>query len=118
MTHIVRNVKDQKPMQITCGVMRELTNSKDSKHLNTIHVTITDETREHYHKKLTEIYYVLKGSIDMELDGKVEHLEKNSMIMIFPNTKHKARKTSKENAEVFVICCPPWEHDDEVLTGK
>lgn len=51
----------------------------------------------------------------MEIDGKREQLEQGSLIMIYPNTKHKARKTSKENAEILVSCCPSWNEEDEIL---
>ncbi|MBT3583162.1 cupin domain-containing protein [Candidatus Woesearchaeota archaeon] len=95
MAHIVRKVKAAKPREITCGLMRDLTNSNDCKDVDMVHVTITDSTKEHYHKKLTEIYFVLKGAIDVQLDKEVEHLEKGEMIMIFPKTNHRAWKTSK-----------------------
>lgn len=95
--------------------MRELTNSKDFQDMDLAHVTIKDSTKKHYHKKLTEVYYVLKGSIDVEIDGKTEHLEKGQMIMIFPNTKHKAWKTSEGDAEILVVCSPPWSEEDEIL---
>jgi len=114
MAHIVKKVKDAKPREITCGTMRDLTNSKDFKGMDFVHVTITKPTQKHYHKKLTEVYYVLKGAIDVELDGKVIHLKKGEMIMIFSNTKHKAWKTSDEDAEILVACCPPWAEDDEI----
>ena len=113
--HIVRKVKDSDPKEITCGLMRDLTNAKDFKSMDFVHITISDSTKKHYHKKLTEVYYVLKGSIDVEIDGKTEHLEKDSLIMIFPNTQHKAWKTSKEDAEILVVCSPPWSEEDEIL---
>ena len=115
MAHIVRRVKDATPREITCGIMRDLTNSKDSKAFDFVHVTITDSTKKHYHKKLTEVYFVLKGAINVEVDDKVEHLEKGEMIMIYPHTNHKAWKTSKEDAEILVACSPPWAEEDEVL---
>ena len=115
MAHIVRKIDDATPRDITCGIMRDLTTSKDFKDMDIVHVTITDSTKKHYHKKLTECYYVIKGAIDVEIDDKIEHLEKGALIMIFPNTNHKARKTSNEDAEILVICCPPWAEEDEVL---
>ena len=115
MGYIIRKIKNSNPKDITCGIMRSLTTYKDFKGINFIHVTITDETKKHYHKKLTECYYVLKGSIAMEINGKVENLEKDSFIMIYPNTSHKAWKTSKENAEILVVCCPPWNEKAEIL---
>ncbi len=115
MVYIIRKVKETQPVEITCGTMRKLTGSKDFEGMDIVHVTITDETKEHYHKKLTECYYVLKGAIAVEIDGKTESLEQGSLIMIYPNTKHKARKTSRENAEILVVCCPPWSEEDEIL---
>ena len=113
--YIVRKVADADSKEITCGIMRQLTGPKDFSHMDFVHVTITDSTKKHYHKKLTEVYFVLKGSIGVEIDGKVEHLDKGSLIMISPNTNHKAWKTSKADAEILVACCPPWSEEDEIL---
>jgi len=115
MPHLVRNIKEAEPKQITCGIMRKLTDEKDFKDMDIVHVTVKNSTKKHYHRKLTEVYYVLKGSIDMEIDGKIKNLKKGHMIMIFPGTNHKAWKTSKYDAELLVICCPPWTEEDEIL---
>ncbi|TRZ80560.1 cupin domain-containing protein [bacterium] len=116
MPYLIKNVKNSEPRKITCGIMRNLTAKKDFSDMDFCHVTISDETQEHYHDKLTECYYVLKGSIAVRLDDKTENLEKGSLILIHPRTKHKARKTSEEDAEILVICCPPWSKEDEILT--
>src|SRR3989344_6753983 len=113
MSYIIRNVKDASPAEITCGIMRKLTDAKDNKNMDIVHVTITNQTKKHYHKTLTEVYYVLKGSIEVELDGKKEHLVEGQMVMIHPKTHHKAWKTSEENAEILVVCNPPWQEEDE-----
>jgi len=115
MSYLVKKLQDANSTQITCGIMRKLTTSNDFKDMDVVHVTIADSTKKHYHKKLTEVYYVLRGSIDVEVDDKTEHLDKNQLIMIFPNTNHKAWKTSKEDAEILVVCCPPWAEKDEIL---
>ena len=115
MPHLVRKLKDAKPSEITCGLMRKLTDTNDFKDMDVVHVTIKDSTKKHFHRKLTEVYYVMKGSIDVEIDRKIEHLKKDQMIMIFPNTNHKAWKTSKEDAELLVVCSPPWTEEDEIL---
>ena len=115
MRYIIRKVEEANPRGITCGIMRDLTNSKDFEGMDFVHVTISDSTKKHYHKKLTEVYYILKGSIDIEVDGETEHLDKGSLIMIYPNTNHKAWKTSEEDAEILVACSPPWSEEDEIL---
>lgn len=95
--------------------MRKLTGKEDFQGMDFIHVTIKDETKCHYHKKLTECYFVLKGSIAVEINGKVENLEEDSLILIYPNTNHKIWKTSEEDTEILVACCPPWNEEDEIL---
>lgn len=115
MPYIIRKLKDLKPREISCGQMRDLTTSKDFEGADVVHVTIDESTKEHYHKKLTEFYYVIKGSIAVEIDGKTKNLNEGSIIMISPNTKHKAWKTSEKAAEILVVCCPPWTEEDEVL---
>ncbi len=115
MPHLVRKLSDSKPKKITCGLIRKLTSEKDSKQLDIVHVTIEKETKEHFHKNLTEVYFVLKGSIEVELDDAVEQLSEGQMIMILPNTKHKAKKTSEAPAELLVVCSPPWQESDEIL---
>ncbi|UCG95645.1 MAG: cupin domain-containing protein [archaeon] len=113
--HIVRKLEDASPREITCGTMRNLTKMEDFEGMDFVQVTISDSTKRHYHKKLTEAYFVLKGSIEVEIDGKVEKLDKGSLIIIFPNTKHKARKIGEGDAEILVVCCPPWSEEDEIL---
>ena len=115
MPHIVRKVQDANPEQITCGLMRKLTGITDSKSMDFAHVTIRAPTKRHFHKKLTEVYFVLKGAINVDLDGKTEHLKRGQMVMILPNTKHKAWKTTKTDAEILVVCSPPWSEEDEIL---
>lgn len=116
--HIVRKTEDAEPFEITCGTMRNLTKTEDFEGMDFCHVTISDSTKRHYHKKLTEVYFVLKGSIEVEIEGKKEILEKGSMVMIFPNTEHKARKIGGEDAEILVVCSPPWSEEDEILVEE
>jgi len=113
--HIIRKVEDAKPEKIICGILRNLTTAEDSKEFDLAHITITDSTENHFHKRITEVYYVLKGSIDVEIDKKTVHLEVGEMILIHPNTNHKATKGSSEDAEILAICSPPWSEDDENL---
>ncbi len=63
MSYIIKKIQDSNPKEITCGIMRNLTTLEDFKGMDFAHVTITDKTKKHYHKELTECYFVLKGSI-------------------------------------------------------
>ena len=94
--------------------MRSLTTEQDFHNLDIVQVTIKDKTKKHFHRKLTECYYVLKDAIDVEVNGKKEHLDAGSLIMIYPKTIHQAWRTSRRVAEILVICCPPWRAEDEI----
>lgn len=53
-------------------------------------VEISADTRAHYHKRLTEIYYILDGDGEMELDGKRHPVRPGDAILIKPGCRHRA----------------------------
>lgn len=63
----------------------------DPERIASIHmVDITVDARTHYHRKLTEIYLVLEGEGDMELDGQLVPVKPMSAILIKPGCRHRA----------------------------
>ena len=118
MKYIVRNMDETPTQEIICGTLRELTNQEDCKKINVTHVTITGETKKHYHKIMKEAYYVLKGVLQMELDDEIIDCPKGTLIMMAPGVKHKARQVSEEKPEVLVIATPAWSADDEFVVEE
>ena len=56
-----------------------------------MHVTtICEDSRTHYHKTMTEIYYVLEGEGSIELDGESFPLVPGMAVMIKPGCRHRA----------------------------
>ena len=53
-------------------------------------VEISKESRPHYHKKMTEIYYVLEGVGHLEIDGDKIPLKPGVSVLIPPNSLHRA----------------------------
>ncbi|MGB0766903.1 MAG: cupin domain-containing protein [Phycisphaeraceae bacterium] len=53
-------------------------------------VVIDRDARTHYHKTLTEIYYVLEGEGVMELDGESVPVGPGSSVLIRPGCRHRA----------------------------
>jgi mannose-6-phosphate isomerase-like protein (cupin superfamily) len=49
----------------------------------------------HYHKIGTEIYMVLEGAMEIDIDNDSYCLEHGDMIVVNPNTVHEVKKTSK-----------------------
>ena len=56
-----------------------------------LHITeIKSDSQTHYHKKMTEYYYVLEGEGTMELDGESLPIRPGSAVMIRPGCRHRA----------------------------
>lgn len=76
----------------------------------TMHVVdIQIDSRVHYHKKLTEIYFVLEGEGEMELDGRRIPVTPFTAIFIKPGCRHRAVGKMK----IVNVSTPPFEPEDE-----
>lgn len=92
-----------------CGeTRRAFTDDEDrvaSMHLVEIH----DAAQLHYHKRMTEFYYILQGTGELELDGTRHAVSPGMAIMIKPGCRHRAigRMT------LLNIPVPAFDPDDE-----
>jgi mannose-6-phosphate isomerase-like protein (cupin superfamily) len=76
----------------------------------TVHIVdIQADSRVHYHKKLTEIYLVLEGSGQMELDGQIIPVEPFTAVFIKPGCRHRAIGKMR----IINVCIPPFDAKDE-----
>ena len=67
-----------------------------------------DGGKLHYHKRATELYYVLEGSGSVILDGVEEQVSKGSLVHIPPGVVHGARGRMR----VLVVGIPDIDDDD------
>jgi len=72
-------------------------------------VEISKDARTHYHKKMTEIYLVLDGEGELELDGKRVPVKPMSAVYIRPGCRHRAVGRLK----VINIPIPAFDPADE-----
>jgi mannose-6-phosphate isomerase-like protein (cupin superfamily) len=73
-----------------CGVARRAFKTEDNE-VATMHlVDITEESRPHYHKEMTEIYLVVEGEGHIELDGELIPVKPLTAIFIKPGCRHRA----------------------------
>ncbi|WP_146506270.1 cupin domain-containing protein [Rubinisphaera italica] len=80
----------------------------------TIHLTeISTDAETHYHKTLTETYYILECKDDalMELDGQLTPLKPGMCIMIPPGVRHRAIGEMK----ILNIVFPKFDPADEFV---
>jgi mannose-6-phosphate isomerase-like protein (cupin superfamily) len=77
------------------------------------HTEITDDARPHYHRRMTETYYILRCGPDakIELDGQAIPVKEGTCVLIPPGVVHRAlgRMT------ILNIVFPKFDPDDEVL---
>lgn len=77
-----------------------------------LHVTeISLDARAHYHKRLTETYFVLDCQDDaaIELDGQVIPLKPHLAVVIHPGTRHRALG----RMQVLIVASPKFDPTDE-----
>src|SRR6188508_1542715 len=72
------------------------------------HAVDIDGAKLHYHKRSTELYYVLDGSGSVILDGVEQPVSKGSLVHIPPGVVHGARGRMR----VLVVGVPDIADDD------
>src|SRR5882757_8482649 len=78
------------PVRCPCGFTRRAFATPENA-LSTLHIVdIKEDSRTHYHKKMTEIYLVLEGKGHIELDGELIPIKPMTSIMIKPGCRHRA----------------------------
>ena len=92
-----------------CGTTRRAF-VDDADQVATLHrVRISADARVHFHKALTEIYYVLDGQGHMELDGDRVDVAPGTSVLIKPLCRHRA----VGELQVIVVAIPAFDPDDE-----
>lgn len=80
----------------------------------TIHLTeIKADAALHYHRRLTETYYILECESDarMQLDDEIIPLQPGRCILIPPGVRHRAIGAMK----VLIVVSPKFDPEDEYL---
>ena len=68
------------------------------------------ETERHYHARTEEIYFVLEGAGELEIDGEWRPVAPGDAALIPPGAWHQIRATAPLR---FLCCCaPPYSHED------
>ena len=72
-------------------------------------VEISKDSRPHFHKKMTEIYYVLEGEGKLEIDGDVVALKPGVSVLTPPGKLHRAVGELK----ILNVPVPAFDPEDE-----
>ena len=105
----VAQLDEIEPVACPCGRSRRalagVAGAPASVHL----VDIAEQTAPHYHRRTTEIYVVLEGEGEVELDGRRVPVRPMSVVMIRPGCRHRAI------GRLRILNCvvPPFDPEDE-----
>ena len=105
---IVRHENDSVKELSACGHRYRLLSKEDQGIAAWAHAVEIDGAKPHYHKKTTELYYVLEGKGYVTLNDKEEVVQKGSIIHIPPGVIHGAKGKMK----VLVIGIPDIDDSD------
>ncbi len=97
------------PVPCPCGTTRRAFTDEPEQNCSLHVVDISEEARTHYHKRLTEVYYILEGSGQMELDGELFDVYPGMSILIKPGCRHRAIGKMK----IMNMPVPAFDPDDE-----
>lgn len=78
-------------------------------------VPVGSATREHYHPRAEEIYYILEGAGRMRLENEERSVQIGDAIAIPPGQKHKIWNTGRVPLKFLCCCAPSYEHEDTIL---
>lgn len=71
-------------------------------------------TERHRHARTEEIYFLLEGAAEMELDGERRAVHAGDAILIPPGARHSI--TAGPAGVRFLCCCAPgYTHEDTLL---
>ena len=68
-------------------------------------------TRRHYHARSEEIYLILDGNGELEIDGETRPVAAGDAILISPGSWHELTAGS-DGVRLICCCVPPYSDDD------
>jgi mannose-6-phosphate isomerase-like protein (cupin superfamily) len=108
--YVVKHRDDVQPTACPCGASVRIITAQDTPAAG-FHITHILDSKKHYHKKTTEIYYILEGWGRLEIGNDVIELRPGLCILIHPGTPHRGAGDFK----TIVVPAPAFDPDDEFV---
>lgn len=70
------------------------------------------QTQRHYHADSEELYYLLSGEGEMEIDGERSAVGPGDAILIPPGAWHQITATGDSELRFLCCCAPGYQHAD------
>jgi len=71
-----------------------------------------EATQRHYHRATEEIYFVLKGSGRMEVDGETRIVRPGDAVLIPAGAWHMLENNGTSELRILCCCAPPYADAD------
>jgi mannose-6-phosphate isomerase-like protein (cupin superfamily) len=68
-------------------------------------------TRRHFHRRSEEIYLIVDGNGELEVEGETRSVAAGDAILIPPGSWHELRADS-DGVRLLCCCAPPYSDDD------
>jgi quercetin dioxygenase-like cupin family protein len=72
-------------------------------------------TQRHYHARSEEIYLVVEGAGELEVDGDRREVSSGDAILILPGAWHQLT-AGADGVRLLCCCVPPYSDDDTFFT--
>jgi mannose-6-phosphate isomerase-like protein (cupin superfamily) len=92
-----------------CGLTRRAFTEDTDRYASLHLLDVQKDAQLHYHKEITEIYFILEGDGYIELDGERVPVKPLTGILIKPGCRHRA----VGNLRVTIIAIPAFDPKDE-----
>jgi mannose-6-phosphate isomerase-like protein (cupin superfamily) len=69
-------------------------------------------TERHYHAATEELYFVLEGRGELEVEGDRQPLGPGEAVLIPPGARHEIRNAGEGTLRFLCCCAPPYRHED------
>jgi quercetin dioxygenase-like cupin family protein len=112
---LVRHLGEAPREKSSCGVRDRLLSKEDAGRVAAwVHAVDIDRALPHFHRRSTELYYVLEGAGMVVLDGEEHAVRQGSLVHIPPGVVHGA----KGRMRVLVVGIPDIADDDIFFPGE
>ena len=69
-------------------------------------------TLRHYHARSEELYVLLDGEGELEVDGERSQVGPSQAILIRPGARHQITASDRGPLRFLCCCAPPYAHED------
>lgn len=74
-----------------------------------------ESTTRHRHAVSEEMYYLVEGEGEMELDGATRRVGVGDAILIPPGARHRITAVGPGPLRLLCVCAPPWSAEDTLF---